>query len=111
MFLFLKHFKNKLFVLFLVGLILRIIVIPIYFNSDVVAQGEWASWLQGNGTKGFYEKTVGFIERPNYPPLINLWYFLCLTVLETRTVAVFAILIPVTIPCIIRLCLSIVPPY
>ncbi len=75
MFLFLKHFKNKLFVLFLVGLILRIIVIPIYFNSDVVAQGEWASWLQGNGTKGFYEKTVGFIERPNYPPLINLWYF------------------------------------
>lgn len=73
---FLKYFKHKLFFLLLIGILLRVTIIPLYFNSDVLAQAEWAKWLQEHGTKGFYDRNAGFIERPNYPPFISIWYLI-----------------------------------
>lgn len=72
--LFAEYFKHKLLLVFLAGILLRIIVMPIYFNSDVLAQAQWAKWLGEHGTRDFYDQKVEFIERPNYPPFMNMWY-------------------------------------
>lgn len=68
--------KSSLFLLLLAGLLFRIVIIPTYFNADVITQAEWSQSLEIQGTKGFYDRVTGFMERPNHPPLVSIWYFL-----------------------------------
>jgi Gpi18-like mannosyltransferase len=74
--------KYKFLLILLIGILIRLTFVSIYFNSDVVAQAEWALRLKEDGPKNFYENTQRLIEKPNYPPLMNVWYLLTPTIQE-----------------------------
>ena len=71
--------KQKLIILFLAGLILRLILSVINYSGDVSSYIAWGKDIVSYGTSGFYERE--FMVRygqatPNYPPIAMLSFAL-----------------------------------
>ncbi len=74
---FIKLLQQKwvwlLAVIFL-GLILRLVLSPVFYHLDILSQAYWGEWIYNNGTKNFYYNNVWVYSWPTQPPLVNLVY-------------------------------------
>jgi Gpi18-like mannosyltransferase len=60
--------------LILLGLVLRLILSPVFYHFDILSQAYWGEWIYNNGTKNFYYNSTWVYSWPTQPPLVNLVY-------------------------------------
>ena len=74
---FIKLIKHKYFLLggiIFLGLLLRLILAPVFYHLDILSQAYWGEWIYNNGTKEFYSNSTWVYSWPTQPPLVNLTY-------------------------------------
>lgn len=64
----------SIFIVFLLGLILRLVLSPLAFHDDLIVNAGWGEWIYKNGSRGFYENNTWTYSWPTQPPLISIIY-------------------------------------
>lgn len=58
--------------IFLFGLIFRLVLIPFGNHPDILSIAGWGKWIYQNGANGFYENKIWIYSWPTQAPLFNL---------------------------------------
>lgn len=75
--------------LLLIALLMRLILLPLSFHSDLVTYGIWGRYAEEFGLRGFYDwLSFGTYARPDYPPLAMI-LFLVIRIIWQGLFAIF----------------------
>lgn len=69
-----KKYLPWLIIGFVVGLIIRLALLPYGNHNDLITNTGWSEWIYLHGPKGFYENKVWVYDWPTQLPLVNLIY-------------------------------------
>ncbi len=65
---------KRIFLVLVLGLILRLFLINLGFHTDLLSIAGWGEWIYKHGFRNFYENSVWVYSWPTQPPLANIIY-------------------------------------